>query len=164
MDISLEKIDAVRERTGLSYKDSKELLEKNEGSVVDALIDFEQNQHSWNEHLSNKGNEIVDKLKEVLRKGNVTRLTIVKEGETIVNIPVTAGVISMILSVPLTAFGLTAALLSKCSIEIAKEDGEIVNINAMAEKTVDKVKNVVKKEENKESSTCEENNINNDSE
>ena len=147
MDISLEKIDTIRERTGLSYKDAKEVLEKHDGNVVEALIDIEQNQGSWSENISNKGDVIIDKLKETLRKGNVTKITIKKDGEIIVNIPVTAGVIGALLAAPLAAFGLTAAVLAKCSIEITKEDGEVVNINSMAEKTVDKVKKAVKREE-----------------
>ena len=146
MEISLEKIDTIRERTGLSYKEAKEVLEKHDGNVVEALIDIEQNQGSWNENISSKGDLIVDKLKEALRKGNVTKITIKKDGEIIVNIPVTAGVIGTILAAPVAAFGLTAAVLAKCSIEITKEDGEVVDINSMAEKTVDKVKKAVKRE------------------
>jgi translation elongation factor EF-Ts len=147
MEISLEKIDTIRERTGLSYKDAKEILEKHNGSVVEALIDIEENQGTWSENISSKGDVIIDKLKEALRKGNVTKITIKKDGEIIVNIPVTAGVIGALLAAPMAAFGLTAAVLAKCSIEITKEDGEVVDINSMAEKTVDKVKKAVKRED-----------------
>ncbi len=146
MEISLEKIDLIRERTGLSYKDAKEVLEKHDGNVVEALIDIEQNQSSWSDNISNKGDAIIEKLKEALRKGNVTKITIKKDGDIIVNIPVTAGVIGALLAAPMAAFGLTAAVIAKCSIEITKEDGEVVNINSMAEKTVDKVKKAVKKD------------------
>lgn len=147
MEITLENIDKIRERTGISYKEAKEVLEKHNGDVLEALIDIEDNKNTWTDNLSNKGEAIVESLKEILRKGNVTKIVVKKDGETIVNLPVTAGAIGVILALPLTALGLTAAVISKCSIEITREDGEIININEMAEKTVDKVKKGFKKED-----------------
>lgn len=153
MGISLENIDIIRERTGVSYKEAKEVLEKHNGDVLEALIELEENKNSWSENLSNRGEEIVETLREILRKGNVTKIVVKKDGDTIVNLPVTAGVIGVILALPVTALGLTAAVISKCSIEITREDGEIININEMAEKTVDRVKKDFKKDERFDSST-----------
>ncbi len=147
MDIKLEDIDIIRERTGVSYREAKEILEKHKGDVLEALIELEGNKNSWSDNLSNKGEEIIESLREILRKGNVTKIVVKKDGDTIVNLPVTAGVIGAILALPVTALGLTAAVIAKCSIEITREDGEIVNINEMAEKTVDKVKKGIKKED-----------------
>lgn len=147
MDITLEKIDKIRERTGISYKEAKEVLIKHNGDVLEALIDLEEGKHTWSDNLSSKGEEIIDSLREILRKGNVTKIVVKKDGDTIVNLPVTAGAIGAILALPVTALGLTAALVSKCSIEITKEDGEVINVNEMAEKTVDKVKKGFKKED-----------------
>ncbi len=42
MEITLEKIELVKDRTGVSYKEAKEALEKSEGSVVDAIIAIEE--------------------------------------------------------------------------------------------------------------------------
>ena len=41
MEITLEKIELVRDRTGVSYKDAKDALEAAGGSVVDAIIAIE---------------------------------------------------------------------------------------------------------------------------
>lgn len=147
MEINLESIDTIRERTGASYKEAKEALERHNGDVLEALIELEENKNTWSSNLSNKGEEIIESLREILRKGNVTKIVVKKDGDTIVNLPVTAGAIGVILALPLTALGLTAAVISKCSIEITREDGEIININEMAEKTVDKVKKGFKKED-----------------
>ena len=38
MEITLEKVDQVRERTGVSYAKAKEALEHTNGSVLDAII------------------------------------------------------------------------------------------------------------------------------
>ncbi|WP_352419864.1 DUF4342 domain-containing protein [Proteiniborus sp.] len=157
MDITLEKIDKIRERTGISYKEAKEVLEKHNGDVLEALIDLEENKHTWSDNLSNKGEIIIENLREILRKGNVTKIVVKKDGDTIVNLPVTAGAIGAILALPVTALGLTAALVSKCSIEITKEDGEIINVNEMAEKTVDKVKKGFKKEDRSDTASKDSN-------
>ena len=42
MEITLEKIELVKDRTGVSYAEAKEALEAAEGSVVDAIISIEE--------------------------------------------------------------------------------------------------------------------------
>jgi len=141
MEISLEKIDLVRDRTGVSYKEAKEALETTAGSVVDAIILIEEKQNvKWTENLSGAGNEMLERLKEIVKKGNVTKILLKRDGEIIMNIPVTAGAIGAILSPPIAMGGVLAALVTKCKIEIVKTDGEIVDINEMAEDTINNVK------------------------
>lgn len=38
MEITLEKIELVKDRTGVTYKEAKEALEAADGNVVDAII------------------------------------------------------------------------------------------------------------------------------
>lgn len=144
MEISLEKIDLVRERTGVTYKEAKEALEVVGGNVVDAIIHIEEKQNvKWADNLSGMGNEILEKLKEIVKKGNVTKILLKRDGEIIMNIPVTAGAIGAILSPPVAMAGVLTALVTKCRIEIVKTNGEIVDINEMAEDTLNTVKNKV---------------------
>ena len=42
MEITLEKIELVKDRTGADYKTAKEALEKASGNVVDAIIAIEE--------------------------------------------------------------------------------------------------------------------------
>lgn len=42
MEITLEKIELVRDRTGVTYKEAKEALEAANGNVVDAIIAIEE--------------------------------------------------------------------------------------------------------------------------
>ena len=42
MEITLEKIELVKDRTGVSYKEAKEALERANGTVVDAIIEIEE--------------------------------------------------------------------------------------------------------------------------
>ena len=42
MEITLEKIELVKDRTGVTYREAKEALEQSEGNVVDAIIAIEE--------------------------------------------------------------------------------------------------------------------------
>jgi len=142
MDISLEKIDIVRDRTGVSYKRAKEALDAHNGNVVDAIISLEEETtQSWTKNASETGNEMFEKLKKVIEKGNVTKVILKKDDETILNIPVTAGAIGVILSPLAAILGVSAALVSRMKIEIVKKDGEIVDLNEMAETKMNDIKN-----------------------
>ena len=139
MDITLEMIDSVVSRTNVSFKEAKEALEKTNGDVVEAIIYIESSQKSnLSSELTDIGNEMINKVKEILEKGNVTRITVKKDGDIILNLPVTAAAVGAIISVPLALIGLGGALLSKCTIEIQKEDGEIINVNNMITSNKDK--------------------------
>ncbi|QXM05707.1 DUF4342 domain-containing protein [Crassaminicella indica] len=143
MEITLESIDQVRDRTGVSYKEAKEALEEANGNVIDAIIHIEERQNTrWTDNISGFGNEIVERIKEVVRKGNVTKIILKRDGEVIMNIPITAGAVGAVLSPPIAMFGTMAALATKCKIEIVKTDGQIVDINEMAEEALENMKSV----------------------
>ncbi len=144
MNIKIEQIDTVVARTGATFKEAKEALEEADGDVVEAIIIIEENRRTWTDNISDKGERMAEKIREIVRKGNVTKITISKDGETLMNIPVTAAALGSIISAPLALIGLSSAILSKCNIEIHKEDGEIININKLVEK------NVISREEEQE--------------
>ncbi|WP_130806640.1 DUF4342 domain-containing protein [Senegalia massiliensis] len=138
MEISLEKIDTIRERTGVSYKEAKESLERNGGNVVDALVEIENSEKDDGFNFNQKSEEIIATLKETVKKGNVTKIILERDGETMMNIPVTAGAIGAVLAPQLSALGIAAAMISKTTIKIVKEDGEIVSLNKLAGDTMNK--------------------------
>lgn len=145
---NLEKVDIIRERTGVSYKEAKEMLEISNGDLVDALIGIEEKQDkTWVNSMTLAGNEIMEKLRAMIKKGNVSRIILKKEGETLLNLPVTAGALGAIgvMSNPLISLiGLSAAVVTRPTIEIVKEDGEIVDISEVAADTVSEIKSMVK--------------------
>ena len=146
MDIDLEKIDIIRERTGVSYKKAKDALEGAGGSVVDALIALEEETDTkWTKNMSMAGNEMIEKLKKVIEKGNVTRVLLKKDDEVLLNIPVTAGALGVILAPLASLLGISAALVTKTKIEIVRDDGKVFDLNEMAEEKVDELKSKMKK-------------------
>lgn len=131
MDNVLEKIDTIRERTGVSYKEAKEALERAEGDILNAiiLIEEKQKENRWTEQITVAGTEVVDKLKEIIRKGNVSRIRVKKGDYLILDIPVTAGAVGTILMPYIAALGGAIALVSKCSIEVERPNQNCINLN-----------------------------------
>ena len=72
MDITLEMIDQIRERAGVSYEQAKKALEEADGSVVDALIALEKADKETS-------HEVIDTIKAMIRKGNVTKVSMKKD-------------------------------------------------------------------------------------
>ena len=84
MDITLEKIELVKDRTGVTYKEAKEALEAADGSVVDAIIDIEEminNEYDSVDARNFKDSELYKKMKEIVAKGNMSRIIIKKDDE-----------------------------------------------------------------------------------
>lgn len=122
MTIDLAKIDLIRERTGLGYRKAKELLESTDGDVVEALILAESKDKSWQEEVQVKGNELAEKVREIIHKGNVTKIKVKNGEQTIVEIPVTVGAVGALIVPNLAALGAITALLTKCTIEIERAE------------------------------------------
>ena len=73
------------------------------------------------EEFKISGEEVVRKVKELIRQGHIRRITIKNEdGKTLVEIPLTIGVVGAALAPVLAAVGAIAALLTKCTIAIEK--------------------------------------------
>lgn len=137
--ITLEKIDMIRSRTNVSYKEAKEALELHHGNVIEALIDLEnikQDQPGWTEEFTVKSNEAIDKVKELIREGNVNRIRIKSDDKVIAEIPVYVGAIGALLVPQMAALGFMAALFKKCTIEVIRKD-DIVDVEP-TEETVDR--------------------------
>lgn len=127
-EITLEKIDIVRERTGVSYREAKEMLEKHHGDVIEALIDFESTQNkSWVDEFTVRSSEVIEKVKEIIREGNVNKIRVKHDGRTLVEIPVSIGAVGAVVLPQLAALGVLIALFKRCTIEVVrKEEGRIV--------------------------------------
>jgi hypothetical protein len=69
------------------------------------------------------GEELVTKIKELVRQGNIRRITIRnEEGRTLFEIPLTWGVVSALVAPQLAALGAIAALISKASVVVEHVD------------------------------------------
>ena len=148
MEITLEKIELVKDRTGASYKEAKEALEACDGSVVDAIISIEETINSDFEGITSenfKDSTAYKKMQELVDKGNMSRIVIKKDDELIMNFPLTAGVVGAILVPWGVIFGMIATIGFKCKVEFVTSDGETVDINGRVVGSYNKAKDAGKK-------------------
>lgn len=69
------------------------------------------------------GEDLVDKIKKLIQEGNIRRITIKnKEAKTIIEIPLTIGVVGAVIAPMLAAVGAIAALVTECTITVERED------------------------------------------
>lgn len=67
------------------------------------------------------GEELIAKIKQIVHEGNVRRVIIKStEGDTIVEFPLTVGVVGAALAPVWAAVGAVVALVADCTIEIEK--------------------------------------------
>ena len=82
-----------------------------------------KSQSTWTEEIVIAGNELVDRVKQLVAEGNVRRLIIRKSsGEAILEIPLTAGVavggVFTVMAPILAVLGTLAALLAEVKVEV----------------------------------------------
>ncbi|VBB06076.1 Hypothetical protein LUCI_1291 [Lucifera butyrica] len=119
--ITLDKIDQLRERLGVSYREAKEALEQAGGNVIEALIALEnKKQGNWTEEFSVRSGEVVDKVKELIRKGNVNKIRVKQDDKILVEIPVGLGAIGAVILPSLAALGVLVAVFKRCTIEVVR--------------------------------------------
>lgn len=75
---------------------------------------------------------VIEKLKELVRKGNVSRIQVSRNGKIVVNIPVSVGVVGAVVGLTSAKWVLLGTVLATigfgCSVEIVKLDGEVVSV------------------------------------
>jgi len=140
VEITLEKIELVKDRTGVSYKEAKEALEAADGSVVDAIIGIEESiDIKTKSRIGEQSAHIVEKIKHYVRKGNVSKIIVKKDGEVLLNLPVSISIIGTVLAPWAAVAGIVAIFGTKCRIELIKDNGDIIDISEIATDTFEDV-------------------------
>ena len=75
------------------------------------------------EEYNVSGSNLVDRVRELLHEGNVTRV-IVKDvnGKVLLEIPATVGVVGVVLAPWLVALGVIAALVTNCKLVVERRE------------------------------------------
>ncbi len=86
----------------------------------------DQNQKVRTEEFKVQGEQIMAKIRELIRQGNIRRISVKNdEGKTLVDIPLTLGVVGALLLPQLAALGVIFALLGNCRLVVEKTSEEI---------------------------------------
>jgi hypothetical protein len=121
LDISLEKIDLIRDRTGLSYAEARELLDETGGDVLEALVYLENNvENDENDESISKrffSHDLVSPVKKAFRKSNQTRIRVSNRDGTLLELPIAVGLVGALFAPRATALGAMALLLAQYELE-----------------------------------------------
>ncbi len=76
-----------------------------------------------------KAKEVVEKIKELVKEGNVTRIRVRKDEHVILNLPMTVGVVGTVIGAAAAPWALVIAAITTigfdCSVEVEKQDGTV---------------------------------------
>lgn len=74
------------------------------------------------EEFKVNGEDLLKKVKDIINEGNVRRIIVKnKEDKTIIELPLTVGVVGVALAPMLAAVGAIAALVTECTIVVERD-------------------------------------------
>lgn len=124
MQDELQKVDLIRERTGVSYKEAKDALDESGGDVVLALINIESRDRSFFDRLTDRGNEVIGQVKTYVDKGKRSKIKVKKGEKTLFEIPASIGalgVVGALMAPEIAVVGAITAIASKVNFEVEED-------------------------------------------
>jgi hypothetical protein len=151
-----EKLDAVVKQTGASRETAESALKTSDGDV-DIAVRIIQTYNLKSEAAGNDpgasakagqngsgqaktgeqaplAGDILDAIKEIIKRGNASRLDIEKDGKTLLSISLVIGTIGLVLAPVAALIGIGAALITDYRIIITLDNGTVVDVNEFAVK------------------------------
>lgn len=154
--INMTKIDYVINITGASYDIVRKALLDSDGDVDVAISYIREGKYDVNvepskvyenekekesdsngdkktsreyvDDVINYLDEILEAVKEIWRKGNASRLLVENKGETVLSLSLTTSAIGMLLALPASLLGLSAAYIYDYSFKIIMDNGEVIDV------------------------------------
>ncbi|WP_028309211.1 DUF4342 domain-containing protein [Desulfitibacter alkalitolerans] len=119
----LDKVELVRDRTGASYEKARDYLEANGWDVVEAIVAIEKEKSTFETELNTikvKGQDLLKKIKELIRQGNVAKIIVKKDGNKVISIPVNGGIILALFFPYFVALSAVIVLMAEYELEVEK--------------------------------------------
>jgi hypothetical protein len=149
MEITLEKIDSLRERANVSYAEAKEALENSGGNMIDAIISLEgdnktvydrvkrekarsrdqERMHEKKEKYKANADDFVDSSKKVFASMNDTRVIMYNNDRVVLDVSLTITLVAAIFAFPVTVAIIVIGMLTGNRFKVVRKDkkGDIVN-------------------------------------
>ncbi len=140
MKITLENIEIVRDKTGVTYEEANEALIEAEGNVVEAIIIIENKVNESPMSIKAKKDLIIKTIEGYVRKGNITKIVITKKENTVLNLPLNAGIVGAVIAPLALVAGTLAAVGLKCNISLITDEGKTIDVVDKVEKTFNDAK------------------------
>ena len=149
--ITIEAVDQLIERTGVSYKEARDALYACDGDVVDALVYIEdklaeearaaieaeeaaKNAPREPGALKHAAASVVAYVRRRVNEGNVTKIRLKRDEKILLTVPVNVGIIGGLASIAAAPLAvLAAAILAyglEVKVEIVRADGTAEEFSA----------------------------------
>ncbi|MDA8334531.1 MAG: DUF4342 domain-containing protein [Peptococcaceae bacterium] len=129
MSEELEKIDILRRRFNVGYREAREALERADGDLVGALLLLEEQAKGPVGEILDRAPEMWGQVKDAWQRAQGTRIR-VKDGErTVFEVPAPMGALGVLGALAsselavLAAVGAVTAMAKKYTIEVETPDG-----------------------------------------
>lgn len=81
-----------------------------------------KNEQSTTEEFKVSGEDVINKIKELIKEGNVRSVIIKdKDNKILMQMPLTVGVVGTVIAPVLAAIGAVVALVAECTIVVERE-------------------------------------------
>ncbi|MBI9012778.1 MAG: DUF4342 domain-containing protein [Clostridiales bacterium] len=154
MEITLEKIDSLRERANVSYAEAKEALEKSGGNMIDAIISLEgENKTVYDrakreqsrekdyvrmqekkEKYKTNADDFVESSKKLLNSLNETRVIMYNKDRVVFDVSLTITLIAAVFAFPVTVAIFVIGLLTGNKYKIVRKDKKDDLVNSVLDK------------------------------
>jgi len=154
MEITLEKVDSLRERANVSYAEAKEALENSGGNMIDAIIALEgddktvydrvkrekareteqERMRQRKEKYKANADDFVDSSKKVLDSMNETRVVMYNDNRVVLDISLTITLIAAVFAFPVAVAIVIVGLLMGNRFKVVKKDSSVDAVNSVLDK------------------------------
>jgi len=83
-----------------------------------------EDRQSFRERITVEGQQLAEKVAELIHEGNVRHIVIKHDGHTIFEVPITLGAVAAVIAPTLAAVAAVGALVAHCTVEITRADPE----------------------------------------
>lgn len=130
-DQMLEKVDIIRNRFGISYREAYDVLERSQGNVVQACMQLEGppkasglldrvSDRVEQEVINVTGQDLFSKIQEIVRLGQSSRIAVRHNGRTVFTIPTAVGAIGALFFPYVTVAAAAIAVTAQYEIVLDK--------------------------------------------
>ena len=120
---TLNDVETLRDKTGVSYEEAVSLLEKYDGDMTRALIELEKRGELGEKGIKiNVNGNAADILSKLWRKGCDTRLIVERDGERLVNLSVLFMLLALLLGWRLVIVAAILALALGCRVKLVRPE------------------------------------------
>jgi hypothetical protein len=86
-------------------------------------LEADMSENYRTEEFKVEGEKVISKIKEIFHEGNIRKVIIKdREGKTLIEIPMTFGMVGVLIAPQLAAIGAIAALLTEATIVVEKTE------------------------------------------